>query len=425
MSRPSDSSRQTHHAYRYCVHVASHERRRSICAVEFKAPHKLTLPELDTGLVEMDIARDVFKQNEDTSECHSKRLIAAVITQLYGYMISSGVKNGYICTGEAYLFLNIKDDPSVVQYFLSIPNTDVTEQEEYSLHRTAVAQVLAFTLNALASDPPSQKWYDAASKRPTWKGDDEPPLPLHALYELPSGSRASIPSTTEQRDLSSHSTEKRPAAGSKECSDRGAPREYCTMKCISGLVKGGSLDPRCPNIREHGRERHSLSAQQFTHQLHNQLIHNREKDFEQLDIRGRTCFLMKASLSTLGYTVVIKATTKEYYSRIKGEFDAYNRLRSLQGRYIPVCIGSFSPQIAYHYHGKPMAYMLILSWSGVRAQGALTGKDEFLHQKRDELLSVLRSHGVTHPDTAWRNILWNDEIGNAFIIDFEDVRWCS
>ncbi|KAI3052396.1 hypothetical protein CBS147353_11541 [Aspergillus niger] len=39
---------------------------------------------------------------------------------------------------------------------------DVQADDEVRLHRTAIGQVLAFTLQALAIEPPTQKWHDVA-----------------------------------------------------------------------------------------------------------------------------------------------------------------------------------------------------------------------------------------------------------------------
>ena len=99
------------------------------------------------GLHQMDLARDVIDQEGDTFEFYATRLVAAVVTQMFSYMIDSGVRYGYICTGEAFVFLYIsKNDPTIVQYFLCIPNQDVRVDDELRLHRTAIRQVLAFTL---------------------------------------------------------------------------------------------------------------------------------------------------------------------------------------------------------------------------------------------------------------------------------------
>lgn len=60
-------------------------------AVEFKAPHKLTLPELIAGLHEMEPARDVIDKEGDTFEFYATHLVAAIITQIFSYMVDSGV----------------------------------------------------------------------------------------------------------------------------------------------------------------------------------------------------------------------------------------------------------------------------------------------------------------------------------------------
>jgi hypothetical protein len=80
----------------------------------------------------------IGKEGDDFS-FQSMRLITAIITQIFSYMIQIGVLYGYICTGEAF---KITDDPSTVYYYLSIPNEDVEQANDR--HRTAVAQVLAF-----------------------------------------------------------------------------------------------------------------------------------------------------------------------------------------------------------------------------------------------------------------------------------------
>ncbi|GLA44552.1 hypothetical protein AnigIFM63309_003627, partial [Aspergillus niger] len=65
----------------------------------------------------------------------------------------------------AFVFLHTpEDDPTIIQYFLCIPNqdaqADVQADDEVRLHRTAIGQVLAFTLQALAVESPTQKWHD-------------------------------------------------------------------------------------------------------------------------------------------------------------------------------------------------------------------------------------------------------------------------
>ncbi|RJE24582.1 hypothetical protein PHISCL_03060 [Aspergillus sclerotialis] len=78
----------------FCVHVVADERRIPVYAVEFKAPHKLTAPELVAGLHEIDVARDVIDQEGDTVEFYATRPVTAVGTQIFSYMHDLGVPYG-------------------------------------------------------------------------------------------------------------------------------------------------------------------------------------------------------------------------------------------------------------------------------------------------------------------------------------------
>ncbi|KAL8700140.1 MAG: hypothetical protein Q9201_005608, partial [Fulgogasparrea decipioides] len=64
-------------------------------------------------------------------EYHAERLVAAVVAQTFSYMVKSATQYGYITTGEAFVFLNIKleDDAKTVYYHLAEPNADVNAQK--------------------------------------------------------------------------------------------------------------------------------------------------------------------------------------------------------------------------------------------------------------------------------------------------------
>ncbi|KAE8408328.1 hypothetical protein BDV37DRAFT_296485 [Aspergillus pseudonomiae] len=448
--------RRNPRADQFCVHVAADQQRIPAYAVEFKAPHKLTIADLIAGLHEMELEQDAIDKDGDTFEFHARHLVAAVITQLFSYMVDSGVRNGYICTGEAYIFLHIADDPTVVYYYLCIPNKDVNPEDKYHLHRTAVAQVLAFTLNALAAEPPPQSWFDAARQNlSTWKVEY-----LNVLKDIPESVRKDPPSseykpsywkpmerspyhtrargrcqpnqTTPQGSSGGSSTDEddlpspSPAPATRGRGSRGRgrgrgrgqrsnTRHYCTMVCLRGLCTRGRLDPKCPNVHEHGSGRHQINSSEFTRRLHAQLRGDRDKGFEQLHIRGRTGFLLKATLLSHGCTVIIKATTERKQHDLQKEVDIYSSLQQLQGYHIPVHIGSFHPRIPYWYHGERMSYMMILSWSGICMQTLIL--------QSDKLREILLSRGIVHRDFEYRNMLWNESLGHAIMIDFEDVTW--
>ena len=474
--------RRNRRADQFCVHLVANEQQKPVYAVEFKAPHKVTVPELVTGLHPMDLARDVIDQEGDTFEFHATRLVAAVVTQIFSYMIDSGVQYGYICTGEAFVFLHIPEDPTVVKYFMCVPNQDVQADDEWCLHRTAIGQVLAFTLQALAAKAPSHEWHDAAhEKLSTWKVEyldilrdiletvrKDPPAsnyrPSHWKPEpkthntrsrtrckpgvstpKPSSSEGSdsdafspSPSTTAARRCRSgrgQGNKRQPPRGHEKTQagrvsqkDKQTTRTFCTMACIRGIVNQEPLDKSCPNLQLHMQhpcdQRHSMGPQEFTRRLHRQLVRNRNEGFEPLHVRGRTGYLVKATLLSHGYTVIIKATTMEKQHRLQAEVENYCHLGNLQGQQIPVCLGVFKPRVAYWYHGELMVQMMILSWSGARLQHIVNDENSsFFDQERDKAMAVLRSHGVVHSDCEWRNMLWDNLSHRLVVVDLEDVRW--
>ncbi|KAG6238151.1 hypothetical protein E4U25_001988 [Claviceps purpurea] len=126
--------------------------------VMYEAPHRLTPGQLETGLdgenvIELSHVMDKSCQTGDVFLSASRQLAAAVITQLYAAMIQKGVCFGYLDTGEVKVFLRISQDPSRVEYFLTISSRDVEVEgdAEPRLHLTSVAQVFAFTILALQS----------------------------------------------------------------------------------------------------------------------------------------------------------------------------------------------------------------------------------------------------------------------------------
>ena len=111
---------------------------RPTVAIEYKAPHKLTPHTIALGpKTEIDTCRDVISQiqavdalEEHESEAYwCKYVMAAVVTQLFSYMVTQGTRFGYICTGQAYVFLRIGDDATNVYYSVHIPLRDFDGEE--------------------------------------------------------------------------------------------------------------------------------------------------------------------------------------------------------------------------------------------------------------------------------------------------------
>ena len=71
----------------------------------------------------MDVPKEVIKRPTIPTDLHEKfnynadRLVATAVTQTYSYMLESGVEYSCITTGEAIVFLWIKEDDSQTLYY--------------------------------------------------------------------------------------------------------------------------------------------------------------------------------------------------------------------------------------------------------------------------------------------------------------------
>lgn len=145
--------------------------------IEYKPPFKLTLELVIAGFKnnaglpfdKIEINRDVIEQEGEGLQYEGRYIVSAVITQLFSYMVKSKVRYGYVSTGKVIIFVHIKDNPEIVEYYLCVPSEEVDLNKPTTLHRTAVAQISAFTLRAIRYPAPSQDWYLAAKRLSTWE----------------------------------------------------------------------------------------------------------------------------------------------------------------------------------------------------------------------------------------------------------------
>ncbi|KAK1252190.1 hypothetical protein MKX08_003377 [Trichoderma sp. CBMAI-0020] len=137
----------------------------------YRPPCRLSLNEILAGLRGgIDVVRSIVQSPAvKTFGAMSKVLVVAVITRLFHRMLVAGTRFGYITTGEAYIFVEIPAvSPGCVSYSLCVPRRDVEADPVMGLHRTAVAQVLAFTLRAFRAEPLPAAWFQDA-QRTLWR----------------------------------------------------------------------------------------------------------------------------------------------------------------------------------------------------------------------------------------------------------------
>ncbi|KAK3315532.1 hypothetical protein B0H66DRAFT_577300 [Apodospora peruviana] len=325
-------------------------------------------------------------------------LTAAVVTQLFSYMVGKGIRYGYVCTGQVFVFLYIPDDPATVFYHVCVPNLDVIEDDKNRLHRTAVAHVFAFILQALRTPPPPQSWHDAVERLDTW--DRQKPATSGASGGATSGASSGRGSGGER-------------VGRPDIQDRA----YCTHQCLIGLALGGPMDQSCPNAPCHG-PRH-ISRVDFLHLLRAQLARDRGRDADSapLYLAGAVGSLFKVRLSTHGYTLVAKGVESANRGRLQNEEDIYNQLSAIQGRHVPVCLGLIDLVLPYYCDGRVSKHFLLLSWAGQPLSKCVDRVDKVV--VRDAITmaySEIHRLGVFHRDAEVRNVLYDR---NVMVVDFE------
>ena len=472
-------------ADQFCVYNIPSQSSESIHRVaayikEYKSPHKVTLGHIYEGLEDMDIDEVVEQQDDETPKIRFRRAIAGLLVQPHDYMIRAGTEMGVLSTGEADIYLRIGEDPGTLLYHLSVPKGDVGDFTGWNpqsngpnrLHLTAVGQALAFTLQALKLQPRNQAWRQKAiDSLPRWEvvvadvlgsiPDEEvpsseyrpprmdgllrmSPIQLRRRRNKPSaGDCQPIPAQgdadEDQSDPDTPSRDPRVyrnvgrrqptsihpalAPATQRSSSRQSEnyRYYCTLKCLLGLLNGGELDQSCPNVLDHGKTCHVINGVTFLKGLRHQLFETVNADCEVLGMHGSRGALLKVTLSSHGYTVPAKCTVPEFAERFRHEAAVYDRLRPIQGIYIPLYLGSIDLAHPYSYDGIAyLEHMMLLSPGGQPLDLALKEMErDCLIAKMKESLSEMHRLNVLHKDPAPRNWLYNPESKKVVFFDFE------
>ncbi|KAM3497832.1 hypothetical protein MY10362_008828 [Beauveria mimosiformis] len=468
-------------ADQFCVYNKGADGRIPAFIVEYKAPHKLSLAHIRAGLQDMALDEVVRLQEHEAPEVTCRRVIAAVITQVYSYMINGGIEYGYVCTGEAFIYIHVREDEAnTAYYFLSVPKEDVGESTGWTadgdgdnrLHVTALGQVLAFTLGALQSTPRNPTWVeDNKATLQRWEMVYEDLLGKVQEKEIPASdykptrsrdvyvrmspvrtrSRAMLkscspPQRVSEEDENEHSdgfdpdapsrrsrspqetrargraSRGRARAGASRGASDAAPRQYCTQRCLRGLQAQSPLDPSCPNASSHG-DRHRINAAEFIRLLSTQFHPPvpAELGIESLHVHGTRGALFRVTLLSHGYTLVGKGVPAEFVLGARHEEAMYARLLAIQGTYVPVVLGGL-PVPGFWYDGiVPMQRFTLMSYVGRSVEGVMREcpeKRDALVRKAEVALRAVHGCGVLHADPIPGNVLWG-ESGEVMMIDFE------
>ena len=473
-------------ADQFCVYnsVAGNSRQRvPVFVAEYKPPHKLNAEQIKAGLQDMDLEDVTRATRKNNASIRYRRLVAAVITQAFSYMIYTGVEYGLVSTGMALIFLRVSEDPTTVEYFLSLPREDVGLETGFKddntadnrLHLTAVGQMFAFTLRAMKAKPRSQAWRTRAiSQLKVWNityndllrkvEEDDPssvyrpqrqndyirmsPVKLRPRKTVVATSwcKSSDESLKDQdgsdpdSDKSSNDSNppKTPCPPSNgpgrsnriqlsdnkaldsKSSGKETKRSYCTNNCLLGLLAGDKLDKKCPNVRLHGTVRHTITGYSFLDRMREQMFTNPDEGCEEFGVNGSRGVLFKVRLLSHGYTLIAKGTVSHLIPHLRHERAIYEKLRPVQGKHVPVCLGGINLKNPWFYQGfAAVVHMLFLSFCGISISYVnVPGKALQCEVVRS--LKAVHANGVLQRDAEARNLLWHE--GRAMVIDFERAK---
>ncbi|KJF60363.1 uncharacterized protein CIMG_10489 [Coccidioides immitis RS] len=468
-------------ADRICVYKDMEDKNTLSYLIEYKAPHKLPGTDVEMGLRPMDLEREVVREyriprdKKRRKQYDADRKVGSVVTQVFDYMIKSGLEYSYLSTGKAFIFLRIEEaDPTTMFYHLIMPDEEQLTAKDLKTNafHTAVGQVLSFSLLAFTSERRGQDWRrkwrrelpkwplggeailpetpDNAKRPktpPTSEFKGKPPNVVRSfnLRARPTGrSRCNENETlayTHSDDDSSSETE----SGDKETparSNRTAPmlveastnsptssrtrnqtRKYCTQACLLGLVRRTALDEDCPNVSAHragghGRQ-HRITVKTFRRLVQAQLDRTLDQDCDPLWKQGARGNLFRITLASHGYTFVGKGTISVYVPDLQHEGLMYQQLERLQGRVVPVYLGNIWLVEPWLDIGVEIVHMLLMSWGG---ELAVPSDVPDLDGEIDRSLEEICREGVDHSDVREPNILWNRERRRVMLIDFERSR---
>ncbi|KNB19850.1 hypothetical protein FOXG_17042 [Fusarium oxysporum f. sp. lycopersici 4287] len=194
-------------------------------------------------------------------------------------------------------------------------------------------------------------------------------------------------------------------------------RPYCTHACLRGIASGGPLDERCPNIADHGKAH--IDRQSFVALLRDQLATDRgdDADCTPLGISGSRGSLFKLCLSLRGYTLVAKGVEAMDARHLRHENKMYDHVWSLQGTFVPVCLGIVDLIKPYYFDSGVYVHFLLLSYGG---RPVLREMKEVRPNVVDQIIVVLKrlhQYRILHHDAEPRNVLYDRSSGGCMLVD--------
>ncbi|KAG6086259.1 hypothetical protein E4U31_000828, partial [Claviceps sp. LM219 group G6] len=305
---------------------------------EQRTPYDLTIQHLRSALQPTTTFGEVTEETESPvavqdgeevsqSSAMAEKRAKHAVTETYHNMMESCLEFGILTTGQAIVFLHVNwDDPRTLYYHIAEPALDIANAPKRdAAFLSAVGQYVAFTSMALTK---SRK-----------------PLQERRIRVFKTLSKWGMPSrlvSSEHRNVAS-SAKPLQDGGENRGNAQDHPYPYCSQKCLLGLVQGGSLDLKCPNVRHHCRSdageagaghpnRHPVDHTEWLRLLQDQFKKSLDEGITYQSVVGARGAFFKVTLLAYGYTFVSKGTVAGHIKHLEHETRVYERLKPIQGR---------------------------------------------------------------------------------------------
>ncbi|EED20957.1 conserved hypothetical protein [Talaromyces stipitatus ATCC 10500] len=418
---------------------------RRVCVGEYKAAHKVPDEEirqvLDTASKNLFLEVLWRKQSGTTNseQDKAKELVAQILCQAFHYMIQSGLLFGYITSGRTLILLRVDEFAQQRQ------------ARESEAQYAPATQLATFALLALRAREMPRDWIVQAENCGIYQWPLVPNPALHQNISLqPQTYGGETSESSGENDdpndsdygASQRQSRSQPDQQSRSQNERRrSPRkrtersvgEYCTQACLLGLVQKSPLDVSCPNFSMHKRSsargKHPITKDDLCCLLRKQLDRSLDQSCECLDRKGffgDVGVLFKVTLTEYGYTFVAKGVQKANERDLAHEMKVYSHLVPLQGKNIPVCLGSIALTRPYPLVSMAkVTKMLLMSWAGTSLCYNTWPEGVDIKKETDKTLQTLAQSGVRHDDIRQSNLVWNAERQRVMAIDLQQATITS
>ncbi|KAI9809912.1 MAG: hypothetical protein M1825_000345 [Sarcosagium campestre] len=374
----------------------------------------------------MELDEVIIERDPESSRDISRRLVAAVLSQIFSYMVHAGLRYGYVL---AFTLRALQAPPRGPlwrqQAAAKLPRWEVVLEDLIDALPTCKTPSSVYK----PSRPPKDFRSSPVRLRPRPR-----PGPASTCRDSQDGNGSDDhdPDTPSRpprvQDVpaphphpSARTSSVKGSSTGQERRDTGQRRQFCSHRCLRGLVTGDRLDSTCPNMALHGRDRHPIDRQSFVRLLQTQLALDLDHDMVNLGIWGSRGALFQVTLREYGYTFIGKATPAHHVRHLQTEARIYERLESIQGIHVPVYVGSIDLEWHYPYEGVvDLVHMICLSFAGQPIRKCTNGNNRAqLVQQARNAMQAIHELGVLHRDAEPRNLLWDATAGQVMVVDFE------